>query len=139
MVFFSAGKLSWVSYAAMVPMALLLAIGGAYWRAKYLQLTVPGYNPMSLFKLIRRLRSFSLIFTIASLAIVGCAWRYPAISAGINDRITATIASLLALAEYVNYYHRQLQHFDNASDFKRLLQGRGFRRSQMAVDLDTLE
>lgn len=45
------------------------------------------------------------------------------------------IASLLALAEYVNYYHRQLQHFDNWPDFHRLITGRGFRPAKMALDL----
>jgi len=38
--------------------------------------------------------------------------------------------------EHVNYYHRQLQHFDHWPDFKRLITGRGFRRSQLSVDLD---
>lgn len=44
----------------------------------------------------------------------------------------AAILALLAALEYVNYYHRQLQHFDNSSDFKRLLNGRGFRRSHLS-------
>jgi hypothetical protein len=42
------------------------------------------------------------------------------------------------MLEYVNYYHRQLQHFDHAADWKRLLAGRGFRVSQMAADLQRL-
>jgi hypothetical protein len=29
-----------------------------------------------------------------------------------------------------------LQHFDNVADIRRLLTGRGFRRSQMARDLE---
>ena len=45
------------------------------------------------------------------------------------------MTSLLALAEYVNYYHRQLQHFDNWPDFRRLMTGKGFRPAKMAVDL----
>jgi membrane protein YdbS with pleckstrin-like domain len=47
----------------------------------------------------------------------------------------AAILTLLAALEYVNYYHRQLQHFDRSSDFKRLMTGGGFRRSHMARDL----
>ncbi len=47
----------------------------------------------------------------------------------------ATVLTLLAVLEYVNYYRRQLQHFDNAADFRRLLSGKGFRTSHMARDL----
>ena len=53
-----------------------------------------------------------------------------------GDRWVALAAAVLAALEYVNYYHRQLQHFDNFADIKRLLTGRGFRRSQMARDLE---
>jgi hypothetical protein len=42
---------------------------------------------------------------------------------------------VLAVLEYVNYYHRQLQHFDNKADFRRMLAGKGFRQSWMARDL----
>jgi hypothetical protein len=49
--------------------------------------------------------------------------------------IAAGVLTLLAVLEYVNYYHRQLQHFDNVTDFKRLVTGRGFRQSHMARDL----
>ncbi len=43
--------------------------------------------------------------------------------------------TLLATLEYINYYHRQLQHFDNAADFRRLLTGHGFRQSHLARSL----
>jgi hypothetical protein len=39
---------------------------------------------------------------------------------------------VLAILEYINYYHYQLQHFDHAADFARLLSGRGFRRSHLS-------
>ncbi len=52
--------------------------------------------------------------------------------------IAAALLSLLAALEYVNYYHRQLQHFDNRADFKRLLAGRGARTSHVARDLAAL-
>jgi hypothetical protein len=54
------------------------------------------------------------------------------------DRIAATACAVLAALEYVNYYHRQLQHFDNWADFKRLIAGKGFRKSWMARDLDAM-
>jgi hypothetical protein len=46
--------------------------------------------------------------------------------------IAALILGTLALLEYVNYYVAQLQHFDHASDFKRLITGKGFRRPHLA-------
>jgi hypothetical protein len=42
---------------------------------------------------------------------------------------------LLAILEFVNYYHVQLQHFDHAEDFQRLLAGKGFRRSHLSKSI----
>lgn len=52
-----------------------------------------------------------------------------------NAAIAAAVCTALAALEFVNYYKVQLQHFDHAADFRRLLQGRGFRRAHMARDL----
>ncbi len=49
--------------------------------------------------------------------------------------LAAALLTLLAILEYVNYYRRQLQHFDNIADLKRLFTGRGFKASHMARDL----
>jgi hypothetical protein len=46
--------------------------------------------------------------------------------------VVSLLLALLAILEYVNYYRVQLQHFDHAADFKRLVTGRGFRRSHLA-------
>ena len=55
---------------------------------------------------------------------------------GLADRNVATACAVLAVLEYVNYYHRQLQHFDSREDFRRLLTGKGFRKSWLARDLE---
>ena len=47
----------------------------------------------------------------------------------------AVFITFLAALEYVNYYHVQLQHFDNPADWRRLLGGRRFRAAHMARDL----
>jgi hypothetical protein len=52
------------------------------------------------------------------------------------DAIAAAVLATLAALEYVNYYHVQLQHFDNAADFKRLVSGKGFRRAHLARAID---
>ncbi|NRD89867.1 hypothetical protein C8024_11005 [Sphingopyxis sp. BSNA05] len=85
-----------------------------------------------------RVRPYILALIIAALGGTVLVWLQPHLSSGLGDRITASVASALAVAEYINYYHRQLQHFDNMADFKQLLSGKGFRRSQMAVDLDSV-
>jgi hypothetical protein len=46
--------------------------------------------------------------------------------------IASVVLTLLAILEYINYYHYQVQHFDHAADWKRLLSGKGFRRSHLS-------
>jgi glucan phosphoethanolaminetransferase (alkaline phosphatase superfamily) len=49
--------------------------------------------------------------------------------------IGASLLCLLAILEFVNYYHVQLQHFDHADDFQRLLSGKGFRQSHLSKSI----
>jgi hypothetical protein len=44
----------------------------------------------------------------------------------------AMLFTVLAWLEYVNFYHRQLQHFDHGPDIRRFLAGQGFRRSHLS-------
>jgi hypothetical protein len=56
---------------------------------------------------------------------------------GLSTQLVApAVLLLLAVLEYVNYYHVQLQHFDHAPDWQRLVSGRGFRRSHLAREID---
>ena len=130
-------SLSWASIAAIVPMMLLLVIGAVYWRAKLKQLEERAYPFSRAMALLSAAQLPSLLLTLAALAVVGFAWANPEHFSGERDRWVATFAAVMALLEYVNYYHRQLQHFDHGPDFKRLLAGKGLRPSQMAKDLKT--
>lgn len=126
------GLLTWIS---LVPMCGLLLLGGFYWRAKLLQIQ-GSVEPLR--KVMPVASLLQIPFAVSSFAVcmMCCAaWVVVGLSASLGDLITASIAALLALLEYVNYYHRQLQHFDHAADVKRLKEGKGFRPSQMAVDL----
>ena len=116
-------------------MMLLLVIGAYYWRAKLKALEDSTYNFQRALRWIAVLQWPSLILTIVACLAVLLAWGEPAWYRGPWDMGAATFAASLAVLEYINYYHRQLQHFDNASDFRRLLQGKGLRRSQLARDL----
>ena len=80
----------------------------------------------------------ALVLTLAGCATALAGWWAPAWSAGLADRNVATAGAVLAVLEYVNDYHRQLQHFDSREDFRRLLSGKGFRTSWLARDLEAV-
>jgi hypothetical protein len=135
MVFLSKGSMGWISILAILPMVLLLIVGAVYWRAKVIQLQKTQYDLSAILAKIAAVRLPILILTgFGSLAAIA-GWLLPGIAISLADTICSSVAASLAILEYVNYYHRQLQHFDNVADFKRLITGKGFRPSQMARDL----
>ncbi|MGB0906588.1 MAG: hypothetical protein ACPGVT_03760 [Maricaulaceae bacterium] len=128
-------KIGWTSVAACVPMCTLLLIGGLYWLAKYK--AIHGKRTL-LPKVMARASVLQwplCIMSVAAFALVIAVWVVPGITHSTGDKAITSFAGIMALLEYINYYHRQLQHFDRAADFKRLLAGKGFRPAQMAVDL----
>ncbi len=137
MVFLAEGEVGIASLLAALPMMALLAIGAVYWRAKLHQIE-RGTSPD---ETIRRIAALDLPMAIASVVAAVAAiaaWAAPGFAAGTADRWVATSAGVLAVLEYINYYHRQLQHFDHVADFKRLISGGGFRKSQLRQDIDRL-
>lgn len=137
-VWVTAGRIGWTTLVALVPVVLLLAIGAAYWRGKVRQLRGEQSDLIPLLRRIAWWKRPSLMLTAAGCGAALAGWLVPGLSLGQADRLAASGCALLAVLEYVNYYHRQLQHFDNAADFRRMLAGKGFRRSSMAADLDLL-
>lgn len=128
----SIGPLSLITF---IPMVCLLIIGGLYWRAK-LSFIKGRVGPLKrVIKVANYAQIPMLILTAFSIIFVTLSWANSTLHTGLGDRIVATIATTLAALEYINYYHRQLQHFDHAEDIRRLMTGRGFRPSQMSVDL----
>ena len=107
-----------------------LLVGACYWLA--LDRRLKRADRTSLFKaltLADRLELPLLVLTAAATAALlyallvhGPTW--PLAGAG--------ALTVLAALEYVNYYHRQLQHFDRWSDFKRLVLTGRLRPSHMA-------
>ena len=135
LIFLSRGNLGWVSAVCMVPMGLMLIIGAYYWRAKLKRLESRDYDFARAMGLIARLQWPVLGLTISACLLVAFAWARPGLFTSGWDQGAATFSAIMALLEYVNYYHRQLQHFDHTEDFQRLLRGNGLRPSQMAKDL----
>lgn len=118
---------------ALYPNMAMLAIGALYWRAALKRLQGDA-KPMDYWLgWIAGLQRFVLVFLFLAFgAAMIDVWEGGAVT---TARIAIWALVILAIAEYINYYHVQLQHFDHAADFKRLLKGQGFRASHMARDL----
>ena len=70
----------------------------------------------------------------AAIALgVECITKTPTLSA---QFLAPAVLLVLAVLEYINYYHIQLQHFDHAPDWKRFISGRGFRPSHLAREIE---
>jgi hypothetical protein len=118
---------------ALYPNIAMLAIGALYWRASLKRLQGDP-KPMAYWMgWFAGLQRFVLVFLFLAFgAAIIDIWDAQAVT---TARIAIWALVILAIAEYINYYHIQLQHFDHAADFKRLMSGRGFRQSHMARDL----
>lgn len=119
---------------AFLPASALLYVGGRYWLGVADRLD--GHGParwrssLALADRAQRpLLAAAAALTIATVA----AWAADWFSSG--ARIALTIATVSLVLEYVNYFHRQLQHFDHRPDFRRLMRGDGFRPAHLARDL----
>lgn len=127
-------SVSWWLTLALVPMCALLVVGGLYWRAKLHQLEGRPETLGALLPVISKLQMPLAALSLLALAVCALGW-LAGLGASMGDRISITVAAVLAALEYANYYHRQLQHFDHWPDFKRLISGHGFAPAQMANDL----
>ena len=136
LIWLAGGKVGWISLVPMAATVLLLVIGTLYWRGKVRQLRGDGSGFPALLRRLGAWKAPALVLTLAGCATALAGWWVPAWSAGLADRNVATACAVLAVLEYVNYYHRQLQHFDSREDFRRLLSGKGFRKSWLARDLE---
>ena len=123
---------------ACVPMCGLLILGGLYWRAKLQQLEGRSETLERVLGQALKWRLPLLATTSLALVLAVGVW-FTDLAASTGERWCISIAAVLAGLEYINYYHRQLQHFDNWPDFKRLITGRGLQRSWMARDLERFE
>lgn len=127
-------NLGLASTGGLIPSCALLAIGAQYWRVKLIQIREGGTLRRSI-GFLAALQWPSLTLTLVGMCVVAACWMFPGLAASRADLWTGAIAAGLAGLEYVNYYHRQIQHFDHQADFRRLIGGNGFRRSQMAMDI----
>lgn len=125
----------WATLVTLLPVIGLLVIGGLYWRGKLHALRGDGRALDTVLALADRAQRPLLVLTALVLVLGVGGFFVPISGSDAANRWASLGAALLALAEYVNYYHRQLQHFDNWPDFKRLITGKGLRPAKMALDL----
>lgn len=133
---FAKGQITIAVLAAIVATSFLLVVGTFAWK-----MVVDGLegNPKSEEQWTPWLdlaRWPALILTILAViaTVAEAISTLPRISASL---VGASLLCLLAILEFVNYYHVQLQHFDHAEDFQRLLSGKGFRRSHLSKSIRT--
>jgi hypothetical protein len=124
-----------VGILCMLPTAALLVVGALYWRGKYRRLFGEKQPLEKSLQFAHQLQKPLLIACVIGSLLCIAGWLIHGISVSLGDRWVATFGAVMAILEYINYYHRQLQHFDHLPDFIRLLTGKGFRPAQMAVDL----
>jgi hypothetical protein len=114
---------------AILGLVIGLVVGTFYWLAVVSQIK-RNTRPMHAAMKLASAAQWPMVFIVAAAGIgVGAliSSRGWSLSIGV-----AAVVTLIAALEYVNYYHVQLQHFDNANDWRRLRSGKGFRRSHMA-------
>ncbi|MGI5487262.1 hypothetical protein [Microtetraspora malaysiensis] len=107
--------------------ALLLVQGSLYWIAKLRQLRRPGPLPGARAFLVARVADVPLL--LAGVAFTA----YAAVADPGRASWPGVAFALVAVLEYVNYFHVQLMH-DTAADLRRLVTA-GLRPSHLARDL----
>jgi hypothetical protein len=118
---------------AITSCAGFLLIGAAYWWSLDRRLRCSDRRSIAQALALADRLEVPLLATTAAAAgaIVYVFFRH-----GWTSPVTgAALLALLAVLEYVNYYHRQLQHFDNWNAFKRLITRFRLPRAHMARDL----
>ncbi|WP_140872878.1 hypothetical protein [Sphingomonas oligophenolica] len=113
-------------------LVLGLIIGTVYWLAVASRLEGNAL-PMRRALRIADGAEYPMLFAV-SAATLGVISLIVASGWSLSNSVAGAV-TLLAALEYVNYYHFQLQHFDNARDWQGLLRGKGFRPAHLAREL----
>ena len=121
---------SWLLAVTMVATSTMLVVGAIALRAHYQTATGDAAAMARVVPLLAQCQIPSALLCMVGLAAAGLNhWHESAWTA---SAITGWVFSTLAILEYVNYYHIQLQHFDHRADWLRLLAGKGFRASHLS-------
>lgn len=132
LVLWSGAALNGAFVIAAIACGALLVVGALYWRAIFRNLQG---DPSSLKYWLPRLAAFETPSIVLSAAATLAVIAGVMLQGWSASNIAAVVLAVLAVLEYINYYQVQLQHFDNAADWRRLLSGRGFRKAHLARDI----
>jgi hypothetical protein len=117
---------------ALLACCALLVIGSLYWRAALLRLRRNSLPMRTALRLAEHAQAPLLALSLLSIIPPALLWMlrgpHPAV-------VAAMVFGALAVLEYVNYYHVQLQNFDHAPDFSRLIQTRRLRPAHLASEI----
>lgn len=120
---------------AMVAVSALLVVGALAWRMELAGLRRERDFAPAVLPWLALAQTPAL--ALALLSMIGAVYERVGDGAWTPSSIATAALATLAVLEYVNYYMVQLQHFDHAADFARLLKGRGFRRAHLAKALSS--
>lgn len=128
---YGSGSISLAMVVAMAATSFLLVVGTIAWK-----IVVDGLegNSDTARRWVPRLAAArwpAATLILLALGLTGVE-AYQTLPDWTGSLTAAAALVVLATLEYINYYHYQLQHFDHAADFVRLLTGRGFRRSHLS-------
>lgn len=128
------GQITIAVIAAMLATSFLLVVGTFAWKMVVDGLEGNSTSEEQWTPWLDLARWPAMLLTILALiaTVVEAISTLPRFSASL---IGASLLCLLAILEFVNYYHVQLQHFDHAEDFQRLLSGKGFRQSHLSKSI----
>ena len=118
---------------AIVPVAGFLIVGSLYWRG--VDRRVKGLGAAKCERSLRLANSAERPLLVTTAAAAAATAAAAVMNGGTAAAIAAALLTLAAALEYVNYHHRQLQHFDNWADFKRLVTTGRLKRAHLAWDL----
>lgn len=127
-----------LTVSALIPVCAFLLIGSYFWYAKRAQIRRTPQNYKQKLSRLSIWENAKYLLLLTPIVIGVMLANHIAI--GKADIYAALCLWCLGFAEWINYYHRQLMHFDNKADFMRLVKGKGLqiswlRRELMAVGL----
>lgn len=127
----SGGRISAAFVLSALACSFLLVIGTIVLRMMHRRACGETDDARSPIPLLIRLRWPAVALCTAAAVAMGieCVTQGPRLA---SELVAPAVLLLLAVLEYVNYYHVQLQHFDHPPDWRRLMSGRGFRPSHLA-------
>lgn len=115
---------------SIVAVSGLLVVGAVFWRA--IDLRLKGKDGGAVTRAVKFAAVAQRPMALATAGSAVTAVAALVINGASGAAIAAAAMSFLALLEYVNYYHWQLQVFDNAADLRRMVSTRQLKRARLS-------